>query len=295
VDNPSKGSVNYKEVIDSIKLDVNASGNTFLQYTVFATLFIASGGKNGLTALENNYSNITIDQNWNEPIVRKWFSEKLYFCGTLSQDKSERPYVRFSSFAECISMLCEWWSGKIGAIVKNIETPDDIAKFWILYNNSSNQREENVYTSYNSTELEILKTKINESFQKFNSTTGNVTNTQPAVNVPPPPPYLKIVNLGTFDSIQGNDYSYRNIQQLNGKFIVLKIEDPNFSFDKLGITTFLDGNNQSIGYGCSGGSGALTCTVNGKAPGVYTMVQEYYPYKPQNWDKFEIRSAPFNQ
>ena len=188
VNSTSSKTVNHKDIIDSIRA---TTSNKFLQYTVFATLYIASGDKKGLTALENNYSNITIDQNWNEPIVRKWFSENLYFCGTLSQDKSERPYVRFSSFAECIGMLCEWWSGKIGAIVKNIETPDDIAKFWILYNNSSNQREENVYTSYNSTELDILKSKIKESFQIFNPTTNNVTNTQPAVNTEEFSPFIE--------------------------------------------------------------------------------------------------------
>ena len=50
--------------------------------------------------------------------------------------------------------------------------------------------------------------------------------------------YLKIINLGVFTDLQGNDYSYRNILQSNGKYIVLKIEDPNFTFDKLGSTTF---------------------------------------------------------
>lgn len=283
----SKKTVNYQDVIDSIKLKTN---NTFLQYTVFATLYIASGTKDGLTAFDNNYSNITIDQNWNEPIVRKWFSENLYFCGTLSQDKSERPYVRFSSFEDCIGMLCEWWSSKINGIVKNIETPDDIAKFWILYNNSSNKRDDNVYTSYNSTELDILKSKIKESFQIFNPITGNVTNTQPAVNTPATPPGVKIINLGTFDTIQGNSKNYFNILQTNGKYIVLKIEDPNYKSSNQGISTFKNANNESVTYSCTS-SGAQTCTVNNKTVGQYTLSQEYLV----DYVSYTLNSPPFNQ
>jgi hypothetical protein len=157
VNSVSKTNVSYKDVIDSITA---TTSNTTLQYTVFATLYIASDNKkDGLTAYDNNYSNITIDQTWNEPTIRKWFSDKLYFCGTLNTDKVERPYVRFTLLAECVGMLCERWKGRVGEI-KSITTPDDIAKFWILNNNTSNTRDLNVYTSYNSTELDNLKSKI---------------------------------------------------------------------------------------------------------------------------------------
>jgi hypothetical protein len=171
----SKTNVSYKDVIDSI---IATTNNKTLQYTVFATLFIASDNKKDkLTAYDNNYSNITIDQVWNEPTITKWFSDKLYFCGTLNTDKVERPYVRFTFLDQCVGMLCERWKGRMGEI-KSITTPDDIAKFWILNNNTSNTRDLNVYTSYNSTELQNLKDKITESFKIFNSTTRNVTNTQ---------------------------------------------------------------------------------------------------------------------
>jgi hypothetical protein len=75
--------------------------------------------------------------------------------------------------------------------IKNIDTPDDIAKFWVLYNNSSVRREDNVYTSYNSTELENLKSKIKDSFKIFNPTTGNVTNTQPPANTEEFSPFIE--------------------------------------------------------------------------------------------------------
>ena len=292
VDNPSKTNVNIKTVIDSIRLTTD---NVSLQYTVFATLYIASKNGDELVAYDNNYSNITLDQYWGEAFSNKWFSGKQFFCGLLNSDKSERPYVSFSNLGECVGMLCERWLPKMGEI-KNLDTPDDIAKFWILYNNSSTKREENVYTSYDATELQNLKSKITESFKIFNPATGNVTNVQPSTNTPAIPIGLKIVNLGTFDTIQGDNYSYLNIQQNNGKYIVLEIVDPNgFDFNKKGTTEFLNANNEIVTYSASGGSGPLTGIVNGKNPGTYTMSQEYYPKGVCCSEKVILKSAPFNQ
>jgi hypothetical protein len=178
VDNPAKTSENFKTVIDSIK---SSTDNVSLQYTVFATLYIASKNGDGLTAYDNNYSNITLDQYWGEAFSNKWFSNKQFFCGSLNSDKSDRPYISFSNIGECVGMLCDRWLPKIG-LIKNLDTPDDIAKFWILYNNASDKREDNVYTTYNPTDLQNLKDKITESFKIFNPATGNVTNTQPPAN-----------------------------------------------------------------------------------------------------------------
>ena len=103
------------------------------------------------------------------------------------------------------------------------------------------------------------------------------------------------INLGTFDSLQGNDTSYYNIQQNNGKFIVLRIVDPNYEYKNEGDTDFKNGNNDIVQFGCLSGSGARTCTVNGKNPGIYTMVVKYYPKGPLESDPFTLVSAPFTQ
>jgi hypothetical protein len=200
--------------------------------------------------------------------------------------------VTFTDLTQNVEFLISRFNGRVGKI--NGITSKDIAKFLILDADAAISAD-SIYTSMSSTDVTTIEDNVQNSINVFNTVTGNFTNTPSPANVPAPPSYLKIVNLGVFSDVQGDDYSYRNILQSNGKYIVLKIEDPNFTFDKLGLTTFLNANNESIGYGCNGGSGALTCTVNGKSPGLYTMVQEYYPYKPQNWDKFEIRSVPFNQ
>ena len=177
LNNITQNSVNYQTVINTIRA---ITTNVSLQYTVFATLYIASGTKDGLSANDNNYSNITLNQFWGTDVFSdKWFTNKQYFCGTLKSDKQEMPYASFSNLEECVGMLCGRWLDKMG-LITDITTPDDIAKFWILYNNSNVKKEDNVYTSYNSTELQNLKDKIKTSFEIFNPATGNVTNTQPA-------------------------------------------------------------------------------------------------------------------
>ena len=321
IENPKKTKVSFSDVVTSIKY--SASKNVALEYTIFATLYIASANGNELISYDNNYSNTTIDQYWGETFSRRWFSEKQYFCASSDSDKSDRPYVGYYSMAECVAMLADRWSLPIKEI-KNIDTPDEIAKFWILYNNSSVRREDNVYTSYDATELQNLKDKIVESFKIFNPTKRNVTNTQPqvtssrpAINVTPTPthtpnpsptptpqpqpptptlpPDIKIVNLGLSATLVGNDYSYSNILQSNGQYLVLRIVDPNFEFTKLGLKGFYNSNNESVPYSCDGGSGPLTCTVNGKLPGTYVMKLEYYPFKPNSYQMFELVSPSFTQ
>jgi len=88
---------------------------------------------------------------------------------------------------------------------------------------------------------------------------------------------IRIDYLGEFDTIQGNDYSYHNIKQLNGKFKVLRVVDPNFNWENLGSTQFKDSNGELVVFGCSAGSGSQTCDVNGGVAGVYTMNVVYYP------------------
>jgi hypothetical protein len=147
----------------------------------------------------------------------------------------------------------------------------------------------------NPTDITNMESKVTQAINLFNQNTGNFTNTPSPANVPQPPPEIKIVNLGTFDSLQGNDASYYNIQQNNGKFIVLRIVDPNYEFKNIGDTDFKDGNNNIVTYNCFSGVGSRTCTVNGKNPGIYTMNVKYYPKGPLESDPFTLVSAPFNQ
>ena len=289
LDKPSATTVNYSDVISIISTNTDNK----IRYAVFAKMYLSSSNGSKLQTVGHNYSGVDLNPYWGAT-GDTYFMTKYYCDSSNSPDgKSQTAYAIFNSVNDHINFLIDRYSKRV-SMIKTIDAKD-IAKFLILYSDNGIPKNEDEYTTMNPTDITNIESRVQEAINIINPVTGNVSAIPPPANVPQPPSYLKIVNLGTFDSLQGNDYSYRNIQQTNGKYIVLKIEDPNFTFDKLGSTTFLDANNQSIGYGCSGGSGALTCTVNGKASGVYTMVQEYYPYKPQNWDKFEIRSVPFTQ
>ena len=111
----------------------------------------------------------------------------------------------------------------------------------------------------------------------------------------PPPPPVTINYLGEFDTLQGNDGSYYNLEQNNGKFKVLRIVDSNYNYNNVGSTLFKDSNGDIMTYGCVSGSGSKTCTVNGKNPGTYTMNVEYYPNGQLNSTKIDLVSQPFTQ
>jgi hypothetical protein len=101
--------------------------------------------------------------------------------------------------------------------------------------------------------------------------------------------------LGEFNTTQGNDSSYYNIQQNNGNFKVLRIVDSNFNFNNVGIVQFKDSSGTVTPYSCSAGSGSNTCTVNGRNAGTYTMNVQYYPSGPLNSSAINLVSPPFTQ
>ena len=278
-------SITYAEVISLIS-SKTVDKPQKLRYAVFAKMFLSSANNGQLESQSFNYTDTDLEQDWG-PSVGDFFTTKKYYCST-----SNKPYVAFTDLNQNVDFIISRFEGRVSLI--NDITPKDITKFLIL-NGDAGLSDEKVYTTMNQTDITTMEDKVKKAIEIFNPVTNNYDNKAPSANAPVPPPYLKIVNLGVFSDVQGDDYSYHNILQSNGKYIVLRIEDPNFNFTNLSSKTFLNANNESIGYGCSGGSGALTCTVNNKAPGVYTMVQEYYPYKPEKWDKFDIQSPPFTQ
>jgi hypothetical protein len=284
---PTGTTVTYKNVIELISAKTKDKPLS-LAYSIFAKLYLNSNNGLDLKTMSNNYSGTDLMSNWGAAIER-YFTKKQYYCGG---NLNTKPYVIFDSLDQNIDFLISRFEGRVSEI-KDINS-SDITKFIILYSDAAISNS-NVYTTMNPTDITNMENKVTESINLFNQNTGNFTKTTPPANVPVPPSNVKIVNLGIFDTVQGNDYSYYNILQSNGKYIVLRIEDPNFSFDKKGLTTFLNANNQSIPFNCSGGSGPLTCTVNNKSAGVYVMSQEYYPYKPTSYDKFDLLSQPFNQ
>ena len=81
----------------------------------------------------------------------------------------------------------------------------------------------------------------------------------------------------------------------SGKFKVLRIVDPNYNWNNVGLADFKNSTGEIVTYNCVSGSGSRTCTVNGRNPGTYTMNVEYYPNGPLNSTKIVLVSQPFIQ
>jgi hypothetical protein len=126
-----------------------------------------------------------------------------------------------------------------------------------------------------------------------------ITPTPPAVEdskkTTQPTESIYIDYLGEFDTIQGDDYSYYNLRQLNGKFKVLRIVDPNFNFNNVGMAQFKNTKGELVTFSCQAGSGPKTCDVNGASTGTYTLNVDSYPKGPLNSNKTEIKSKEFTQ
>jgi hypothetical protein len=116
-----------------------------------------------------------------------------------------------------------------------------------------------------------------------------------SVTVDPAESSATINYLGEYNTTQGGDSSYYNIEQNNGKFKVLRIVDTNFNINNVGSTQFRDSSGAIVPHSCSAGSGANTCTVNGKNSGTYTMNTQYYPNGPLNSNPINLVSQPFTQ
>ena len=282
---PSGTTATYKEVVELISTKTT---DQKIRYSVFAKMYLNSSDSVGLKTQSNNYSGTDLMSDWGQS-VSVYFTKNQYYCGGISNTK---PYVIFDSLDTNIDFLISRFTGRVSEI-KDL-TSSEITKFIILYGDAAISNS-NVYTTMNPTDITNMESKVTQAINLFNQNTGNFTNTPSPANVPQPPPGIKIVNLGTFDTLQGNDASYYNIQQNNGKFIVLRIVDPNYEFKNIGDTDFKDGNNNIVTYNCLSGAGSRTCTVNGKNPGIYTMNVKYYPKGPLESNPFTLVSAPFNQ
>jgi hypothetical protein len=133
--------------------------------------------------------------------------------------------------------------------------------------------------------------------------TGSMSNyTFYLDNTPAPPPaapipannQITINYLGEFSTLQGSDTSYFNILQTSGKYLVLRIIDPNYDFNKVGIPSFKNNSGSIVTYNCQGVNGQ-SCIVNDKKAGTYILNVDYYPNGPTNSTKLNLVSQPFTQ
>jgi hypothetical protein len=153
---PATTTETYQSVVDMIQ---SITTDQKLQYTIFATLYIASGGQTGLSSLENNYAGIDITQYWG---ASSEYFKNVYYCSS-----TNTPYATFESLTTCVKFLSERWKNRID--FKHV-TADVITKFWILNSNTSKVRPSNVYDTYNEIDLQNITSKVTESINIFTGT-----------------------------------------------------------------------------------------------------------------------------
>jgi len=279
---PTEVTINYQDLINEIK---NQSNDDKLLYTIFFWSYTNSfNGKDGLRVIGNNPGYLSLDQYFGT------IGNEKYFCTS-----KNIPFVEFSSLSNYVDFLIKRWQSRVITLQSNSEqiNVDEYVKF--AYINSFADSVGRGTESYNkmvgTNSFQKYKDDFNKAIQILKPATNVVTQ-----NTPPPAPPISIKNLGEFPSVMGNTYAYFNIEQSNGQFEVLLINDPNFNSNYVGSTQFKDVGGNIVPYSCSAGSGAQTCIVNSKNPGNYTLNVEYFPNGPLNSStKINLVSQPFTQ
>jgi hypothetical protein len=281
--NSTQTSLSPKQVVDGLNNIVrDVSDLDIVKLISFATIYIESYTDNQFITFNNNFVGAKLNYNWPGELP-KFFTPNSYLC-VMAKDGYSYPYAEFSDINNVYRLLMAKW-GPVASEYK--PTAESISEGWIRRWNKSTMGDGDFaqFKVDKKVEYDNIVYKVTEAIN-IAKTLGLLT---------PPPPPVTINYLGEFDTIQGNDYGYYNLQQNNGKFKVLRIVDPNFNFHNIGLSQFKDSTGNIVVHGCSSGSGAQTCTVNGKNPGTYTLNVEYYPNGQLNSTKLDLVSQPFTQ
>jgi hypothetical protein len=163
---PIERSFSVQEVKKEIMSQLISSGigdDGKLKYAVFAALYLGSGTDKGFIAYDYNFAGVDISQDWG-PTSSYFNGNKQYFC--LSSQSYILPYAVFDDLSNSIRFLLERWKGRVNKSITEVNKTT-ITKFWIL-NFKSEIQQENVYTTYDPTQLSNIESKVQTSIDLFN-------------------------------------------------------------------------------------------------------------------------------
>jgi hypothetical protein len=150
VDAPKQTKATFKSVVDSI---MSKTSNKALQYTIFSTLYLASGNQQEFETIENNFAGIKINEYWGE--ISKLFKDEKYYCSS-----SNEPFATFNGVSDNIDFLIARWSKRI-VNVKTINK-EQITKFWML-NEDATTKDANIYTTFDKTNLTNIENEVQKA------------------------------------------------------------------------------------------------------------------------------------
>lgn len=295
---------NFATLVKSVTTDGD------LQAIIYSICYLRTYKSNGFRGLNNNFAMITLQDDYS-PTFESFFT-KEFCCANIEVAGGTQPIpvANFEDSKDFIGFMYSRLKDRRNQIVNDL----GVAQFYLTLWVDKNQRVD--ATNYASSSLwnttierlsEGLKSaqKLGISITNFNKllygsnpsrgpiTTSSTTTSSTSTTIPSTT--ARIQYLGEFDNLQGNDPSYYNILQTNGKFKVLRIIDPGFIVTNVGSTQFKDSSGNIVGNSCGAGSGSFTCTVNDKSVGTYTMNVVYYPNGMTDPLQINLISQPFTQ
>ena len=155
-----KETLTTNQMVGKVKSLVGATTITAkdkLNMCVFAAAYIASGTQTGFQANNNNFIGLDLQQDWN-----KNYMEKTYFCSS-----SNVPFVSFATSDDSLKYLVERWKDRMYK-VEQIDAKT-IAKFYIEQFAAQTLNREDIYNSYDPTQLSNLESEVQSAINLFNS------------------------------------------------------------------------------------------------------------------------------
>jgi hypothetical protein len=278
VANQTQTSVSPKDIIDKLK-NKFGSGSQQLQLMTFITVYRFSFAGNQFVAFNNNFPGAELSINWGANLNN--LLDKTYVCLTNNNNQTSQSMAVFKSVDDMLNFTTLRWGNFSSSL--DVSTTDNVVQYLYRYWNTNPKTVEQ-FNDFKNNQPQIYQ-------EIYNRVEQGIAMYKSLQNVPVS--NVKIISLGEFNALQGNDYSYYNLLQTSGKFIVLRIVDPDFNFNKVGVSQFKDSSGNIVTNSCTGTS-PQTCTVNGKNPGTYTLNVEYYPDGPLN-SKVDLVSPTFTQ
>jgi hypothetical protein len=119
-----------------------------------------------LVGVENNYLGISISpaeqtKSWGES-AKPYFKDKKYYCST-----SNISYPIFTSVRSNIEFIYDRWKSRTNGYSK---TKESITKFLVINNNSSVQRNDEVYNKLSNIEKETLEKIVQDAIKIYDQT-----------------------------------------------------------------------------------------------------------------------------
>jgi hypothetical protein len=140
-----------------------------LRTIIFCAVYMNSKKPNStnlLVGVENNYLGISISpaeqsDSWGAT-GDKYFKGKKYYCST-----SNISYPLFDNVNSNIGFIYDRWKSRTNGYSK---TKESITKFLVINNNSSVQRNDEVYTKLSNTEKETLEKIVQDAIKIYDQT-----------------------------------------------------------------------------------------------------------------------------